>query len=186
MDCCRFYRSLWLSLSRHTGIQYRFQVKLHCQLLPCQKALNPDQDGGQSISCLDHLPLLMIQRDCLEGFATCSVMPNNSKAMYMCCRYRSLVMEEEDEKLDSMLTSMQTKDELTQKAEATTKLKVQAFQCHTCKNLTERRKPECQGHDVQRVSTTKRWWLCNSCGHHFSTVGVRLPNSHCSRYPSLL
>ncbi len=100
----------------------------------------------------------------------------------VCCRYRDLVMEEEDGKLDSMLTSLQKKDELTQKAEATTKLKVQAFQCHTCKSLTERRETECRGHDVQRVTTIKRWWLCSSCGHHFSTVGVRLPKSHCPRY----
>lgn len=42
-------------------------------------------------------------------------------------------MEEEDAKLDSVMMTLQTKDELSQKAEAITKLSVTAFQCKTCK-----------------------------------------------------
>ena len=47
--------------------------------------------------------------------------------------------------------------------------------------IQDRRKPECSGHDVQRVTTTKRWWLCKGCGYHFSTLGVRLPKTRCKR-----
>lgn len=79
---------------------------------------------------------------------------------------------------------MQTKDELLQKAEAVTKLKVSAFQCNTCNTLTEYRRTGCKGHNVQRVSATKRWWLCIGCGHHIATVGVRLPTARCPRSDS--
>ena len=37
------------------------------------------------------------------------------------------------------------------------------------------------GHELSRLTATKRWWRCDSCSHHFTTVGVRYPASRCPK-----
>lgn len=59
-------------------------------------------------------------------------------------RYKETVEDEEAEKMDRLLGSMQKKDELQQRAEAITQLSVSAWHCSTCDIITERRKPHCQ------------------------------------------
>lgn len=61
------------------------------------------------------------------------------------------------------------------------RLNVTAFQCKNCGTTSERRKPECRQHDVQRVTATKRWWQCCHCNNRFSTVAVRLPKTRCPK-----
>ena len=36
-----------------------------------------------------------------------------------------------------------------------------------------------QGHEGKGVSVTKRWWICASCNHQFSTLGVKYPKKRC-------
>lgn len=64
------------------------------------------------------------------------------------CRYKETVDEEEADKLDRLLGSMQKKDEVQQRMEAITQLSVGAWHCTTCDIITERRKAQCQ---VQRL-----------------------------------
>lgn len=64
------------------------------------------------------------------------------------------------------------------------RLNVTAFQCKTCGTTSERRRPDCRQHDVQRVTATKRWWHCCHCNNRFSTVAVRLPKERCPKYVS--
>ncbi len=59
-------------------------------------------------------------------------------------RYKETVDEEEAEKLDRLLGSMQKKDEVQQRMEAITQLSVGAWHCTTCDIITERRKAQCQ------------------------------------------
>ena len=99
----------------------------------------------------------------------------------MCPRYAHLVAAEEGEDLDRMMSSLQQKDECAQKAESVSRLAVAAFHCRTCSIITERKRPECRGHDVRPVTTSKRWWTCDSCGDHASTLGVRMPRTGCRR-----
>ena len=61
------------------------------------------------------------------------------------------------------------------------RLQVTAWQCKTCNYVAERFRPECKGHQLTRLSATKRWWQCLHCSHKFSTVGVRLPKERCPR-----
>ena len=97
------------------------------------------------------------------------------------CRYKMLVDDEEDERLDKVLHNLEACDNIAQKAESVTKLKVKAYQCHICNTLTEFRNPKCSSHNVQVVSATKRWWICNSCGDHSSTVGERHRKTRCRK-----
>lgn len=99
----------------------------------------------------------------------------------MFVRYENLVEKDEQSQLDKLMTSLQPRDECQQKAESLTKMTVSAFDCKTCRRVTEGKRPECSSHDVRRVTTTKRWWVCNGCGDHSSTVGVRLRRTRCRR-----
>ncbi|EIE24646.1 hypothetical protein COCSUDRAFT_46891 [Coccomyxa subellipsoidea C-169] len=94
-------------------------------------------------------------------------------------RYKETVDDEEAEKLDKLLGSMQKKDELQQRGEAITQLSVTAWHCTTCDIITERRKPKCQDHAGKRVDATKRWWTCSGCNNRFTTVGVKYPKKRC-------
>ena len=59
-------------------------------------------------------------------------------------RYKDIVDDEEADKMDRLLGSMQKKDELQQRGEAITQLSVSSWHCITCDIITERRKPACQ------------------------------------------
>jgi len=47
-------------------------------------------------------------------------------------RYSSLADEEEEQRLDKMMSGLQQRDEIAQKTESITKLQVAAFHCKTC------------------------------------------------------
>ncbi|BDA42677.1 probable protein MCM10 homolog at N-terminal half [Coccomyxa sp. Obi] len=94
-------------------------------------------------------------------------------------RYKETVDEEEADKLDRLLGSMQKKDEVQQRMEAITQLSIGAWHCTTCDIITERRKAQCQDHAGKRVNTTKRWWTCTGCNNRFTTVGVKYPTKRC-------
>ncbi|CAL8467671.1 g7209 [Coccomyxa elongata] len=94
-------------------------------------------------------------------------------------RYKETVDEEEADKLDRLLGSMQKKDEVQQRMEAITQLSVGAWHCTICDIITERRKAQCQDHAGKRVNATKRWWTCTGCNNRFTTVGVKYPTKRC-------
>eukprot|EP00891_Asterochloris_glomerata_P006657 jgi/Astpho2/6657/fgenesh1_pg.00101_%23_46_t len=96
-------------------------------------------------------------------------------------RYHDLVDDEEHDRLLKTLAVLEKKDEMAQRMEAVTKLQVTAWQCKTCNYIAESFRPECKGHQLARLSATKRWWQCRHCSHKFSTVGVRLPKGRCPR-----
>ncbi len=61
--------------------------------------------------------------------------------------------------------------------------KVRAWHCAACKYTTDTPHPACRaaGHELTRLSVSKRWWRCTGCSAHFSTVGVRYPASRCPK-----
>lgn len=62
------------------------------------------------------------------------------------CRYKALVEDEEEQRLDRLLGALAARDEVQQRAEAVTRLQVSAWHCRTCGTTTERRRPACQVH----------------------------------------
>lgn len=96
-------------------------------------------------------------------------------------KYQCLVDEEEDQRLQKVLTALEKKDEVVMKMESITKMEVTAFRCHECGVVLEKRHSNCVGHNVVRVKTTKRWWTCDDCGWKTTTLGVVYPNKHCPK-----
>eukprot|EP00879_Flechtneria_rotunda_P025781 GHRR01027427.1.p2 GENE.GHRR01027427.1~~GHRR01027427.1.p2 ORF type:complete len:116 (-),score=24.36 GHRR01027427.1:753-1100(-) len=60
-------------------------------------------------------------------------------------------------------------------------LQVTAYECCTCKCLTEKRRASCQNHDVRAVRVMKRWWLCEACGWKVHTLREVMPNKRCPK-----
>lgn len=60
-------------------------------------------------------------------------------------------------------------------------LQVTAFECRTCKALTEKRHASCSGHDVIAVRVMKRWWLCEACGWKVTTLREVMPSKRCPK-----
>ncbi|CAL5219574.1 g1434 [Coccomyxa viridis] len=94
-------------------------------------------------------------------------------------RYKAVIEDEEHERLDALLGTLQRKDEVQQRMEAITHLTVTAWRCATCNSTTDKRRPSCQGHEGKSVIVTKRWWTCAGCSHRFSTLGVKYPTKRC-------
>ena len=61
-------------------------------------------------------------------------------------RYRALVDEEEEARLDRVVGALERRDELAQRMDSVTRLAVQAFCCRACGYTAERRRPECAAH----------------------------------------
>eukprot|EP00887_Chlorella_sp_A99_P003846 scaffold11.g3846.t1 len=97
--------------------------------------------------------------------------------------YKELVDDEDHEHIAKVLGALERKDEAAAKMESIRKLAVQAFRCQQCGYTAERRRPECAAHPhaVERVQVTKRWWECDGCKGHFSTLGVKYPSSRCPK-----
>ena len=55
-----------------------------------------------------------------------------------------MIDDEEHERLNSLLGSMQQRDEAQQRMESITHLTVTAWRCTTCDSTTEKRRPTCQ------------------------------------------
>lgn len=60
---------------------------------------------------------------------------------------------------------------------------VSAWHCAQCEQLFEFQDKQCRadGHVLTRTSTLKRFWSCDHCNARITTLGVRFPNSRCSR-----
>lgn len=58
---------------------------------------------------------------------------------------------------------------------------VTAFECRTCKFLTEKRRATCSGHDVVPLRVTKRWWVCEACGWKLHTLRELMPSKRCPK-----
>lgn len=56
-----------------------------------------------------------------------------------------------------------------------------AFECRTCKFLTEKRRATCSGHDVVSLRVTKRWWVCEACGWRLHTLRELMPSKRCPK-----
>lgn len=98
------------------------------------------------------------------------------------CRYADLAEQADDQRMDSLLAGLETRDALATHAESVSKLTVTAWRCDTCGTTSEARRPGCSGHSTRRVSVVKRWWVCRGCGDHSYTLGVRLRQGRCRRY----
>ena len=55
-----------------------------------------------------------------------------------------MIEDEEHERLDALLGTLQRKDEVQQRMEAITHLTVTAWRCATCNSTTDKRRPSCQ------------------------------------------
>jgi len=101
-------------------------------------------------------------------------------------RYQTEAQAEEDGALDDMMTALERKDAAASKMDAITVQKVKAWACTQCSYTAEYPAPSCraQGHEVRRVTASKRWWRCCGCSHHFSTVGVMQPKNRCPKCDS--
>lgn len=55
-----------------------------------------------------------------------------------------MIEDEEHERLDALLGTLQRKDEVQQRMEAITQLAVTAWRCATCDSTTDKRRPSCQ------------------------------------------
>ena len=72
--------------------------------------------------------------------------------------------DEEHQRLDKVMSGLQARDEVAQKAESVTKLQVSAFHCKTCNYLlVSPLSPPPSSLAIQKNACKK---LCNS--HHFS------------------
>ncbi len=58
---------------------------------------------------------------------------------------------------------------------------VTAFECRTCKALTEKRRASCSGHDIVAVRVMKRWWTCDACGWKIHTLRELMPTKRCPK-----
>ena len=68
-------------------------------------------------------------------------------------RYKAVIEDEEHERLDALLGTLQHKDEMQQRMEAVTHLTVTAWRCATCNSTTDKRRPSCQvSHAPCRIS----------------------------------
>ncbi|CAK0761581.1 hypothetical protein CVIRNUC_002874 [Coccomyxa viridis] len=94
-------------------------------------------------------------------------------------RYTAVIDDEEHERINSLLGSMQQRDEAQQRMASITHLTVTAWRCATCESTTDKRRPACQGHEGKSVTVTKRWWTCTGCNHRFSTLSVKYPKTRC-------
>ncbi|KAF8058919.1 mcm10 [Scenedesmus sp. PABB004] len=56
---------------------------------------------------------------------------------------------------------------------------VTAFECRTCRGLSEKRRAACASHDVVPLRVTKRWWTCDACGWRVTTLREVLPSRRC-------
>jgi hypothetical protein len=63
--------------------------------------------------------------------------------------------------------------------EGCTELQVTAMQCADCGTLSERPRARCEGHAVEAVTVTKRFFKCGGCGGRASTLSRRMPNWGC-------
>ena len=61
-------------------------------------------------------------------------------------RYKAAIEDEEAERLDALLGTLQCKDEAQQRMESITHLSVTAWRCATCNSVTNKRRPGCQVH----------------------------------------
>ena len=59
-------------------------------------------------------------------------------------RYKAVIEDEEHERLDVLLGTLQSKDEVQQRMEAITHLTVTAWRCATCNSTTDKRRASCQ------------------------------------------
>ena len=55
-----------------------------------------------------------------------------------------MIEDEEHERLDALLGTLQRKDEVQQRMEAITHLTVTAWRCAICNSTTDKRRPSCQ------------------------------------------
>ena len=55
-----------------------------------------------------------------------------------------MIEDEEHERLDALLGTLQRKDEVQQRMEAITHLTVTAWRCATCSSTTDKRRASCQ------------------------------------------
>lgn len=83
--------------------------------------------------------------------------------------------------MSKLLNQYEQKDNLAQQLEGITKLEVTAFECRTCKFLTEKRRATCSGHDIVAVRVTKRWWICEACGWKLHTLRELMPSKRCPK-----
>ena len=60
-------------------------------------------------------------------------------------------------------------------------IQITAYKCHQCGYLSERVRSECraQGHQINAMTMTKRFFSCRSCNEHIGVLNKRLPTDAC-------
>ena len=89
-----------------------------------------------------------------------------------------MIDDEEHERINSLLGSMQQRDEAQQRMASITHLTVTAWRCATCDSTTDKRRPACQVrqhsrccHAMTAAITDPCSWLSQTCC--FREVGCK-------------